>query len=195
MQPRRFVGVTGTPGTGKKSVSPILARILGIPAVGLNEYASVRGLVERRRGSNEVDVVRLRSSFLKEVRPPAVVYGHLLPYVLRRGEVSAVVVLRCEPYVLRVRLLSRGYKGDKLRENVEAELVGVLLSESIRVFGKDRVYAVDTTRTTPESAAREAADAISRRRANIGPDWLSHYDSPEKLVSLLSADSTDPALT
>lgn len=195
MHPRRFVGVTGTPGTGKKSVSPILASMLGVPSVGLNEYASAHGIIELGGGEGEVDVRRLRSSFLRNVEPPAVVYGHLLPHVLRGSEVSAVVVLRCVPSVLKKRLIERGYRGDKLRENVEAELLGVLLSESVLSFGRHRIRVVDTTRRTPLSAARVAADLISQRLSSLGPDWLSRYDSPEKLVSLLSAAKTDPALT
>lgn len=71
-------------------------------------------------------------------------------------------------------------------ENVESELVGVCLSEALGVFGKARVYEVDTTGRTPRSILREiwrvaSPDASGNRvKGRVGVvDWLGTFE-PER---------------
>ena len=91
-----------------------------------------------------MDTKVLRASIIDATPARAVVHGHLLPHVLRKGEVELVAVLRCEPSVLRGRLFKRGYPQAKVTENVEAELIGVLLDECVARFGK--TSSANTTR-------------------------------------------------
>ncbi|MGA2665232.1 MAG: AAA family ATPase [Nitrososphaerales archaeon] len=192
------VGVTGSPGTGKKSVSPLLAALLGMDLVEINTVA--RTLSEPdERGEVEVDPVRLRAE-LRRLRGtrPEVVSGHLLAEVVRPADVGFVAVLRCEPRTLKRRLASRGYPGGKVLENVEAELIGVVLDGALRAFGPERVHEYDTT----HAEVRRVAEAIARDvRAGLPApgrprtDWTLAYDSSTKLRSLLSRPRTEPAST
>jgi adenylate kinase len=178
---RGVLGITGTPGTGKKSVAPLVAAELGVPCVGLDEVAvSPRG----RRGEAEVDPRVLRRELTRRVAPPAVVYGHLLPYALERRLAAKVVVLRCEPSVLKERLRSRGYGEQKVRDNVEAELIGTILFEALKAYGRRKVSEVDTTCSTPAEAASEVVSAARGGPPRTPIDWLPGYDSA-KLTSLL----------
>lgn len=179
--------MTGTPATGKKSVAPLLADILGLKAVELNAVAGYRP---------DVDTQSLRRAVLK-LLPGALIYGHLLPDVLRSRELDFVAVLRCEPSVLKRRLCARGYPGDKVVENVEAELIGVVSDASVRSFGPTTVHEYDTTRAKPQAVARRIArDYLSRRvHAGSWTDWTLRYDSSTKLRSLLSVPRTEPAPT
>ena len=52
-------GITGTPGTGKKSISPIVAERLRVQCLSLHELASSYHLV--RGASGDVDVDKLRT--------------------------------------------------------------------------------------------------------------------------------------
>ncbi len=195
---RGIVGICGTPGTGKKTLAPLVAALLGPPgAVPISSFA--------RKGEVDVDTERLRRKVLKSLPPGAVLYGHLLPHVLRKSEARFVAVLRCEPSVLRERLLRRGYPGAKVTENVEAELIGVALDECVSRFGADLVHEYDTTSSSPEEVAnaiaRDAAAArapgkkrsAASRRAWI--DWTLGYDSSSKLRSLLAGGTGPPAST
>jgi adenylate kinase len=180
-----MLGITGSPGTGKKSIAPIVAERLGLQCLSLNEVASSRGLVSRKSGA--VDTQKLLGKLKGGLPEKAVVYGHLLPYVVPPSAVSKVVVLRCEPGTLKERLRLRGYGSSKIVENVEAELIGIVSSDTFDTYGRTKTVEVDTTRTTPADAA-----AIVTRIAEEAPrpapriDWTLDYDSGAKLRLLLS---------
>jgi len=180
------VGITGTPGTGKKSVAPLVAVKLGLRCYGLNDLAKTFRLLKSPDGSVDIDELRRR---LRRLEGRAVVYGHLLPYAIERDAVFRVAVLRCEPSVLKRRLGKRGYSKDKVVENVEAELIGLESYDAFDVFGADRTYEVDTTRSTPAESARKILSALSGRRL-LGRtvDWEHAYDTGAKLRSLLRVD-------
>ena len=44
--------------------------------------------------------------------------------------IDKIIVLRCDPKVLVKRLSERGYSKEKVRENLEAEAIGTIYSES-----------------------------------------------------------------
>ena len=195
---KQLVGVTGTPGTGKKSVAVELADLLGFTAKDVNALARELGCAERTGESEVVDIERLSRALLERTWRGVVFHGHLLPDLFRGGRIDYVAVLRCDPSILKERLWARGYRGDHLRENLEAELIGVSLSASLRSFGASRVREFDTSR----SHAREVAGAIaagykSRRSQRVGSwtDWTRRYDSAAELRSLLSSARTDSAFT
>lgn len=158
-----------------------------------------------RKGEVDVDPKLLRTRLLKTNPRRAVLFGHLLPHVLNRSEAALVVVLRCEPSVLRKRLAARGYPSAKATENVEAELIGVLLDECVSKFGSDLVREYDTTSASPKEVAgaiardAEAAMAkVAKGRKRAPPawiDWTLDYDSPTKLRSLLTGSWDPPAST
>ncbi len=181
-----IVGITGTPGTGKKSVAPLIARKLGLKCLALNDLARTYGLVSDAQKEGEADVHGLRRK-LRRVEGAAVLYGHLLPYALDRDSVERVVVLRCEPSALKKRLLARGYPRGKVVENVEAELIGVVSADAFDAFGQERCFELVTTDSTPKETA-ESASAVINGQNRPGPriDWIPRYESGAKLRSLLS---------
>jgi broad-specificity NMP kinase len=163
--------------------------VMALPApISINPFAA--------KGQVEVDPKVLRARLVKLNPGRAVIYGHLLPHVLKRSEATIVAVLRCEPSVLRKRLAKRRYPPAKVTENVEAELIGVVLDECVRKFGAGRVREYDTTSASPKRVAAQIARdakaamvkppkaAASEREAWI--DWTLDYGSSTKLRSLLA---------
>lgn len=180
-----IVGITGTPGTGKKSISPHAAESLGLECLGINDLARRSGLADPRTG--DVDVKLLRSRIARRVTGPALLYGHLLPYVLDPRSVRVAVVLRCSPEVLKKRLAARGYAARKVQENVEAELIGVVSADTFGAFGSTKTLEFDTTSSSPTGAAQRIAKLVKEGRAPPRIDWTLRYDSGAKLRSLLSS--------
>jgi broad-specificity NMP kinase len=154
------------------------------------------GIAERKGTELEVDTKALRDKFLAASPRRAVVYGHLLSDVVRKNEAQMVAVLRCEPMVLKARLARRGYPAAKVRENVEAELIGVVLDECVARFGRDRVREYDTTVGNGTGVARALAKDVRSKAAPAARwiDWTLGYGSPTKLTSLLS-ERAAPAST
>jgi adenylate kinase len=182
-----IIGITGTPGTGKKSIAPILAKNFGLPCISLNELAKSRGLVVSA-AEGAVDTEKLRKAVLSSLPGEVVVYGHLLPYVLSPSIVSKVAVLRCEPSELKSRLKDRRYEGPKLTENLEAELIGLISSDTYDAFGSEKSFDFDTSGLSPAQSARLISDVVRGPSASSRRiDWTQGYDSGAKLRLLLSA--------
>ena len=52
-------------------------------------------------------------------------------------DADRVIVLRCNPEVLRQRLNTRNWRDEKIDENVSAEILGVCTSESYETYGSN----------------------------------------------------------
>ena len=138
----------------------------------LDAVARREGLIvgrDKARGSDEVDVEALRAG----LRIPAKV-AFLKSHYSHRMDVNLAVVLRCRPSVLRKRLEARGWPAEKVRENVEAEAIDVILQEAVARL--PFVFEVDTTNSTPQETA-EAILAIlqgkTKGRQPRSVDWAS----------------------
>ncbi|MDG6902600.1 MAG: AAA family ATPase [Nitrososphaerota archaeon] len=189
----RFLGITGTPGTGKKTLAPKVAVQLGLPCIGLNQLLTGGELTEPERG---VDPRKLRKRLMKRHDRRAVVFGHMVPDVLEKRDLEKVVVLRCEPSVLGRRLRRRGYTEEKVAANVEAELIGFVSAGCISKYGRGKMAEFDTT----DRLIRGSAKAVARLLGSPESkgkliDWVPLYSSAVKLRSLLSDASTDSAFT
>lgn len=158
------LALTGTPGTGKTQVARALERS-GVRVVFLNEEAKAAGAVtgrDRLRGSFEVDVGRLDRSVARLLRGqtgPVVFEGHLAHHL----KVDRAVVLRCPPRVLARRLKRRGWSERKLRENVCAEAVGVIVTEAVERLGRPRVFEINMAGARPAERARRVARILEGR--------------------------------
>lgn len=175
------IGVTGSPASGKKSVSQDLAKLIGLNLILINDYA-IKNKYGRWRGK-EFDV-DTKSLYGKIDTKGAIVAGHLLPFVLPRSSLDFVAVLRCSPSVLRKRYTERGYSAAKSKENVDSEILGVISYMALETFGERKVSEFDTSRTKPATAARKLLDTIIGKipRQFGAVDWLSRASSPRLLV-------------
>ena len=70
-----------------------------------------------------------------------------------------MIVLRVHPEILRKRLEARNYSASKIRENLEAEALGVCSAEAYEKYG-DRVFEVDVSDLTKDDAVEVMGNII-----------------------------------
>ena len=147
-----IIALTGTPGTGKTTICHILGKKYRI--IDINRMITDEGLhtgKDELRGSLVADMEALQGRLDELVKGETVtiiIEGHLSHYL--EGS-DAVIVLRTRPGVLAHRLEERAYFKEKVRENMEAEALDVILVEA--TIKHDRVYEIETTTSSPEDAA------------------------------------------
>ncbi len=138
------IGITGTPGAGKKSIGKELSKLTGLDLVSLSDIAIQNKQGRWKRGEFQVDVSRVKGKI--ETRDK-IVCGHLLPYLVPSKDMDFVAILRCSPIVLKKRYIERGYSRAKIRGNLESELLDLIAVKSLEVYGQKKVSEFDTTRT------------------------------------------------
>lgn len=143
------IALTGTPGTGKTTLASLLPwRIVDINALvkaGLNlGRDEERGCLEA-----DMDALAARLDEMEQAWPagePVILEGHLSHHFADRA-----IVLRLSPSELAIRLEERGYSEAKIRENLEAEALDVILVEAVEMCS--RVDEIDTTGKSPQEVA------------------------------------------
>jgi adenylate kinase len=161
------IAVTGTPGVGKTSSCSL---VRSMPVLHFNDLVEKFGAAtgyDRKRRTREVNVSKLAKEVSK-LEGDVVIEGHL-SHMLKP---DIAVVLRCSPALLEKRLRKKGWDEKKIRENVEAEAVDVVLIEALENAGE--VCEIDTTHMNPSQVA-EAIEAIisgERQKYRVGNvDW------------------------
>jgi adenylate kinase len=166
--------LTGTPGTGKTTVAALLPfRVIDLNAVVREEELTLG--TDPDRGCLIADVEALAGR-LEELAPEeddgiVVLEGHF-----SHQFASEAIVLRTRPRVLKERLLQRGYPEEKVRENLEAEALDVILVEAAEWC--ERVSEIDATALSPEEVAALVV-GILRRDISMPPgkvDWTGEME-------------------
>jgi adenylate kinase len=131
-------GITGTPGTGKSMIGCELAR-RGHNVVHLTATVGPYVIGEdEERDAQIIDVDRWAAEFVPVDGFVEGHMAHLLPC-------DRIVVLRCRPDELRVRLAQRKYQQRKIQENADAEALDVCLIETVETFEPSQIFELDTT--------------------------------------------------
>ncbi len=153
------VAITGTPGTGKSTLSKIISNKMGCLLVDVNEFAKKRGLFAEKdvkRGSWIVDEKKLKKE-TDAIKGNIVLDGHMSHFC----RVDIVIVLRLNPAELKKRLSLRGWSANKIKENVEAEALDVCFLEARKKC--KNVFEIDATGKSPNALAKEAIAVICGR--------------------------------
>lgn len=189
-----FVLMSGTPGVGKTTISRLLAAELGAVHYEIGDIARTFGALvgkDETRDSYIVDVDKI-SKHLEKTNQPTVIDGHII-LKLPRKRIRRVIVLRCNPTALAVRLEKKKFAIKKIVENVLAEATDVCLLEALHSYGGERVFELDTTDKDIEACVKELAQAVRRGTSRVGIcDWLSGLQ--RKRLNYLEAGKLWPTL-
>src|SRR3970282_1590123 len=123
--------ITGNPGVGKHTVAKSIGKILKYKILDINQIA--------------LDVKKLKNILKNKIKANSIVVGHLAPYVVTKKQVKKAVILRKNPYKLISIYKKRKYSAKKIAVNVGSEILGVIAYDSIKKFGRNKSYQIDTT--------------------------------------------------
>ena len=183
-----FLALTGTPGTGKTTTAGLL-QAKGFSVVDLHAFAIDKHVTEGidpKRNSVILDPERLTPLVEENFdRKTDVIFEGHLTHLL--SCMDKIVILRCRPDVLKQRLEKKGWNIEKIRENLEAEIIDVVLCEAVDIHGESNVFEMNTTDVSPERITGDILELFSngfsmRDDFKVGQiDW-SDYASNEFIM-------------
>lgn len=190
-----LVIISGTPGTGKTSVSNKISEMIDVSVITLNELAISEGLIhdfDKKRDTNIVDIDKLISHVLKVIEELkkkginlVIIESHFSD-IVPNHMINHAFVLRCEPSVLRNRLGKRGYNKEKIAENIQAEILGNCANYLIKKKLEIPLLEIDTTSLDIEAVSRIILDIIqdniNMEKYHVGKvDWLEKLFQENRL--------------
>ncbi len=141
--------INGTPGTGKSTIGKLLNE-KGYYVIEEKDLYRQLDLLNDYDDEKETYVLdeqivhRVLNTKLEETLPSTeniVIVGHLTDLIPPRF-VKKCIVLTSDLKILQDRLIRRGYKESKVKENIEAEIFKECYLRSIEAFGKDKVIEI-----------------------------------------------------
>jgi len=183
--------IGGTPGTGKTMVAKVLGSKLSVEVIELGELAERSGCIsaqDKARDTGIIDEDCLVDSLIELVEDKKkryIIEGHYIDLV-PSSAVQWVFILRTHPEALTKRLNDRGYKEEKVSENVEAEVLGVCQLDALDSFGEERVLEIDTTNMSPPEVAEMIEQMMKEETAPTRIDWMVTLEEEGRLDDFLS---------
>jgi adenylate kinase len=160
------VTLTGTPGTGKTTISEKLEQ-KGFKVIHLTQFLKEQEIGQDKNGERQVPITKMIQEFKKQDYSGKVVFeGHLAHHIAA----DVCLVLRCHPKELRKRLQQRNYSQEKIEENVQAEALDVILSEAVQK--QETIAEIDTSEKEVLEASEKAIELIKKGESSYGSiDW------------------------
>ncbi|MBE6490852.1 MAG: AAA family ATPase [Methanobrevibacter sp.] len=171
--------ITGTPCTGKTTVSERLSSKLGCRLIKINDLAIENDFVlgiDDEKGYKVIDIPALNEKVAEIISGSdelLIFEGHLAHLCYGADK---VIVLRVRPEILRSRLEGRDYPESKIHENLEAEAMGVCTAEAYDIYGEE-ISEIDVSDLTVDEIVDELSGIISGEKTYlVGEvdfmDWL-----------------------
>jgi adenylate kinase len=173
--------ISGTPCTGKTTVSEVLSEKLNWKLVKINDLAISNNLVlgiDEDKGYKIIDIDALNELILEIISESdnLIVEGHLSHLC---SGADKLIILRCRPEILEERLSLRKYSKSKINENLETEALGVCSVESLDIY-ENNVYELDVSDLDVNEIVLVIIDVINgQKELSFGEidfmDWLLEH--------------------
>ncbi|MFW9771375.1 MAG: adenylate kinase family protein [Candidatus Heimdallarchaeota archaeon] len=191
----KIVTISGTPGTGKTSVSKAIAEKLNAKLISLNDLVIQKNFTtnyDSKRDTfifNEKAVKKYLINLIESYEPEKVNYLLIESHfsdIIPEKFIDFLIILRCHPDELSVRLRKKGYNEEKVIENVQSEILGNCINFFIKKDVKIPILEIDTTKLDIETLMRIIIEIITEEK-NIDQyivgkiDWLEDLFQQDRL--------------
>lgn len=178
-----IIALTGTPGTGKTSISLKLAD-KGFFIIDLYQLAIEKNFIlgkDEIRDSIIVDINKLNEYVFKNFgkKDITIVEGHI-SHLLNCSE--KVLILRCHPKKLRINLTKKGWNENKIKENLEAEILDIILCEAIDNHSKDNIFEINITNKSIDKSVSLIENLINNNFKNMKTYKIGKIDWSEEIL-------------
>lgn len=151
--------ITGTPGTGKTSLSILLADELSNITNKKYEAINIGELITKKKLYKEWDQKYNVPIFDEDMIIEELDYikegGYVIDFhsacFLPEEWFKLIVILRCNNTELYDRLKARNYSDEKIMENIECEIMNVLSDEVKESFSENRIMELNNEKLSEMS--------------------------------------------
>lgn len=179
-----FIALTGTPGTGKTSVTQEL-ETQGIKIISLNDLALSQNFIDgtdQKRGSLILDLDKINSYLQKNSKiqsKPTIIEGHATHWLTQP---EWIIILRCHPTELRKRLDTKQWKKKKISENLDAEILDVILCEATEIHPANKLLEIDTTDKTIQEVSKIILNLVNSDFSHVKEYCIGKIDWSDEIL-------------
>lgn len=185
----KVIIITGTPGVGKTTISEILATRIGAKMISIGHIVEEERLfigIDKKREIPIADIDKIKERLIKIIsltEELIIVEGHYSIYVIPQENVQRAFVLRKNPENLNTILRDRGYKEQKIRENLAAEILDVCLYDAVSYLGIEKTCEIDVTgKDITEIVKLIILTLEEKEKCKLGVvDWIEKLENKGKL--------------
>ena len=174
-----IVAISGTPGTGKTSVTKEIKKIADVNIISISSVLARKKIpyeYDKKRGTKAVSIRDLKIAVRKEVKKGKtnIVEGHLSHFL----DADLTIILRCRPDVLIKRMQRKRWAKSKIAENVQSEILDAATIEALNKA--DSVIEIDTSAKKPKEIAQVIKKLLNnytlRKKYTAGKiDWSERF--------------------
>jgi adenylate kinase len=176
--------ISGTPGTGKTTLSNKIEEKLGFKIINIGDYAVENNLIydkDDKRNTLIPDKTKLLKKLalvINNANKPLILEGHYVDIIPTRF-VELIIILRMHPDKLSKRLQKKGYSPKKIKENLAAEVLGDCTAHALSNYEKSIVFELNISELNSEEAAEKLIYIIKEKPEGFLAgkiNWLSEIE-------------------
>jgi len=140
------IGISGTPGVGKSSVSKLIGKYFKLKVLNEKEFSLKEGIGEFDVEADElvVELEKLEEKLnqLLKKEDNVLIEGHMLCEI--EVDFDYLVIIRCHPEILESRIEAKGYKAEKVQDNVFCEGIEYCKKYAERNYPKEKLIEIES---------------------------------------------------
>ena len=166
-------------------MAKMISEYFGIKLFDLTLISKEEGLFEENNGIVEVDTDKLAKKLVDKISNDFVIVGHLAPYTLEKSQIDKIIILRRNPNELVSVFHQRDYSKEKIQENIESEILGVISYDVFQKFN-EKAIQVEIRDTSIEENFNIMIKAIEQENFFDKVDWLEEVAANNELQKFFS---------